>query len=232
MSNLPYGSICETTDDQCCCGNYCALASGQSSGGTGVCQSDDGRVTGGGGRFPRGLRPSLGEGRPQMKTGTGAMGGTPPYGGGEQVGEDTTSAMIPRNFGVDSEGTPITNTTHDLVKAGAGGCRTCGLCHPNNCFNCGCDTCGYECGDSGASFVPKSRRVGKTPHPPYAGVGKEVKTYSTEEDDPNYSEFTPSGYANFTMPVFKQPIVPALVMGMVIGVGLFASYQLTKTLKV
>ena len=40
------------------------------------------------------------------------------------------------------------------------------------------------------------------------------------------------GYSNFTSSVFKQPIVPALVMGMVIGVGLFASYQLTKSLKV
>jgi len=40
------------------------------------------------------------------------------------------------------------------------------------------------------------------------------------------------GYSNFTSSVFKQPIVPALVMGMVIGVGLFASYQLAKSLKV
>ena len=39
-------------------------------------------------------------------------------------------------------------------------------------------------------------------------------------------------YVNFTTSVFKQPVMPALVMGMVIGVGLFASYQLTKTLKV
>jgi len=46
---------------------------------------------------------------------------------------------------------------------------------------------------------------------------------------------TPMGgvvYSNFTMPVFKKPLVPVLVMGMVIGVGLWASYQLTKTLKV
>ena len=89
MSNLPYGSICETTDDQCCCGNYCALASGQPSGGTGVCQRDDGMVTG---------------------------------------------------------------------------------------------------GDGG-----RTREILHTPHTrvPETGVGK-AKTYSTEEDDPNYSEFTPS----------------------------------------
>ena len=43
------GSICDTgaSQDECCCGNYCALASGQSAGGTGVCQRDDGMVTGG-----------------------------------------------------------------------------------------------------------------------------------------------------------------------------------------
>ena len=39
------------------------------------------------------------------------------------------------------------------------------------------------------------------------------------------------GYSNFTSAVFEKPIVPALVMGMVIGVGLFASYQITKSLK-
>jgi len=39
------------------------------------------------------------------------------------------------------------------------------------------------------------------------------------------------GYSNFTSPVFDKPIVPALIMGMVIGVGLFASYQITKSLK-
>jgi len=101
---------------------------------------------GGGGRFPRGLRPSLGEGRPQMKMGSGGV----------------------------TEGRP-------QMKMGSGG-------------------------------VTEGR--------------PQMKMGSGAMGRP------PSGYANFTMPVFKQPIVPALVMGMVIGVGLFASYQLTKTLKV
>jgi len=39
----------------------------------------------------------------------------------------------------------------------------------------------------------RTREILHTPHPrvPETGVGK-AKTYSTEEDDPNYSEFTPS----------------------------------------
>ena len=91
MGTKPMGSICDTgaPQDECCCGNYCALASGQPAGGTGVCQRDDGMVTG---------------------------------------------------------------------------------------------------GDGG-----RTREILHTPHTrvPETGVGK-AKTYSTEEDDPNYSEFTPS----------------------------------------
>ena len=73
-----YGSICDTgaSQDECCCGNYCALASGQSAGGTGVCQEDAKR---GGGRTPYAQR--------QIYRGGVGGGARPPYGGGLPQGK-------------------------------------------------------------------------------------------------------------------------------------------------
>jgi len=73
-----YGSICDTgaSQDECCCGNYCALASGQSAGGTGVCQEDAKR---GGGRTPYAQR--------QIYRGGVGGGVRPPYGGGLPQGK-------------------------------------------------------------------------------------------------------------------------------------------------
>jgi len=109
-----------------------------------------------------------------------------------------------------------------------------------------CPTCGigcnYECSSETTEWgecvwVPRGDLVVRPPlggggrfprglRPSLGGGRPQMKMGSGAMGRP------PSGYANFTMPVFKKPLVPVLVMGMVIGVGLWASYQLTKTLKV
>ncbi len=48
-------------------------------------------------------------------------------------------------------GNKITPATHKIV---GGGCRTCGVCHPNRCFSC--DGGGYKCDRGGSKFVAKS----------------------------------------------------------------------------
>ena len=156
---------------------------------------DDPASVGGGGRFPRGLRPSLGGGRGRAHV-VPTSSPNPHYDNRarKQRGR-RLRALKRRGWG----GVPIPYPTYPTPQMKMG--TACGSCSDDSCKKKGglcinCSAGGQVCMGSGA-------------------MGR-----------------SPSGYANFTMPVFKQPIVPALVMGMVIGVGLFASYQLTRTLNV
>ena len=59
----------------------------------------------------------------------------------------------------------ITPQTHMIA---GGGCDTCGVCHPNRCFEC--DAGGYKCDKGSSHFVPKSK---------YSNAGG----MDTQEDD-------------------------------------------------
>jgi len=74
----------------------------------------------------------------------------------------------------------ITPATHKIIMKRGGGCRTCGLCHPNRCFSC--DGGGYEC----------HRADGFADNNKYRFVAKSVEDMKNERMKNKSAEMVPS----------------------------------------
>jgi len=74
----------------------------------------------------------------------------------------------------------ITPATHKIIMKRGGGCRTCGLCHPNRCFSC--DGGGYEC----------HRAEGFADNNEYRFVAKSAEEMTNERMKIKSADFVPS----------------------------------------